>query len=54
MMHDVFDPEGRFLGTLPVPERTSLLHMHGDHAWGIVRDSLDVPYVTRFRIDWKR
>jgi hypothetical protein len=25
--------------------------MRGDHAWGTVRDSLDVPTVVRWRIE---
>ena len=48
--YDVFEPDGRYVGFLPVPERTRLLHMRGDRAWGAETDSLDVPYVVRFRI----
>lgn len=50
MAYDVFEPDGRFLGHLRVPERTTLLYMRGDHAWGTQRDSLDVPTVIRFRV----
>ena len=50
MAYDVYEPDGRFLGHLAVPERTNLLYMRGDHAWGTQRDSLDVPTVVRFRV----
>lgn len=49
--YDVFEPDGRFVGHLPLPPRTSLRHMRGDVVWGVVTDSLDVPYVTRFRLE---
>ena len=49
--YDVYEPDGRLLGHLPMPRRTSLHHMHGDRVWGVVTDSLDVPYVVRFRLE---
>jgi hypothetical protein len=49
--YDVFTPTGEFLGHLPVPPRTSLLYMSGGTVWASVRDSLDVPTVTRFRVE---
>lgn len=51
MAYDVFAPDGRLLGHLPVPRGTSLHHMRGDTVWGVQRDSLDVPYVVRFRVE---
>lgn len=51
MRHDLFEPDGRFLGTVAQPERSEFLYMRGDTVWGVVRDSLDVPYVTRWRIE---
>ncbi|HEU4631456.1 MAG TPA: 6-bladed beta-propeller [Gemmatimonadaceae bacterium] len=51
LAYDVFAPDGRFLGHLPVPRRTSLLYMHGDTVWASQRDSLDVPTVVRFRVE---
>lgn len=47
---DVFEPDGRFVGHLLVPRRTSLMHMRADTVWAVERDSLDVPYVVRFRL----
>jgi hypothetical protein len=51
---DVFDPEGRYLGWAAadvaanswVPPR-----IRGDRLYAVVRDSLDVPYVVRARIE---
>jgi len=51
LAYDVFAPDGRFLGHLPVPRRTTLHHMRGDTIWGVQRDSLDVQYVVRFRVE---
>lgn len=50
--YDVFAPDGRFLGHLALPRRTSLHYMRGDQVWASVTDSMDVPYVTRFRVEW--
>ena len=47
---DVFEPDGRYVGHLLVPPRTSLMHMRADTVWAVERDSLDVPYVVRFRL----
>jgi hypothetical protein len=51
---DVFDPTGRYLGRLDLPEgmRTSNPEpvFHGDHVLAVVRDELDVPYVVRYRL----
>ncbi|HEU4629061.1 MAG TPA: 6-bladed beta-propeller [Gemmatimonadaceae bacterium] len=49
--YDVFTADGHFLGTLPVPEQASFRYMHGDTIWGVVRDSLNVDYVMRWRIE---
>lgn len=49
--YDVFSPAGRYLGFLPLADSVAILRMSGDLVWGVVRDSLDVPYVTRFRIE---
>ena len=50
-LYEIFEPTGELLGRLAVPPRTRLLRMRGDRAWGVTVDSLDVPYVTRFRIE---
>ena len=47
---DVFDPEGRFLGSLSTDLRISQLWIRGDKVYGVHRDELDVPFVVRLRI----
>jgi hypothetical protein len=51
VVFDVYEPDGRLVGTLAVPERAQVIHMRGDHAWGVERDEVDVPYVLRWRIE---
>ncbi len=48
---DIFDSEGRFLGSLELPARFQPLRFYGNRMYGIGRDELDVQYVMRFRID---
>ena len=50
-LYEVFDPSGEFLGRVAVPPRARVLRTRGDRAWGVTVDSMDVPYVTRFRIE---
>src|SRR5690606_18419581 len=47
---DVFDDDGRFLGTLTLPARFQPLRVIGQHVYGVQRDELDVQYVVRLRI----
>ena len=47
---DVFTPEGRLLGRVAVPRRVAVLAMEGDHVYAVRSDSLDVPYVVRYRV----
>lgn len=51
---DVFDPDGRYLGAVALPQRVAASpppSIGRDVLHAVVRDSLDVPYVVRFRID---
>jgi hypothetical protein len=50
IVYDVFDPDGRYLGRVPAPPKTSFKTMRGDHVWAVRRDSLDVEQVVRFRV----
>jgi hypothetical protein len=49
---DVFDPDGRFLGTVNTPFQLSGSDpiIRDDTLWGITRDALDVPYIVRAAI----
>lgn len=47
---DVFDSEGRFLGTLTMPSRFTPHTIVGDKIYGVWRDELEVPYAVRLGI----
>ena len=50
---DIFDPEGRFLGSIRLPFPLSVTPfplIRGDMVYGVTRDELDVQYVVRARI----
>ena len=47
---DVFDRQGRFLGTLEMPHRFQPLRFLGDRIYGIWQDDMDVQYVLKLRI----
>lgn len=48
---EVFDSEGRLLGTVSMPPRFNPLLFHGDAIYGVLRDDLDVQYVARMRLE---
>lgn len=49
--YDVFDPSGRFLGSLELPvPLSSFRRVVGDDLYGTTTDELGVPYVVRLRI----
>lgn len=52
VVFDVFDPEGRYLGAVEGGAEMATITpvIHGDRFYGVVRDSLDIPYVVRYRI----
>jgi hypothetical protein len=50
IVYEVYSPQGRFLGRVPLPPRTTLLHVDGDYFWGIVRDEDDLPSIVRFKL----
>lgn len=47
---EVFDAEGRLLGTVHMPARFNPIVFHDHDLYGVLRDDLDVQYVARFRI----
>lgn len=49
--YDVYTPDGRLLGRVKLPWRTSIYRMRGNTVWGVRRDLDDVDYATRFRIE---
>jgi hypothetical protein len=50
---DLFDPEGRYLGRIgtgvPIPMHPRPV-IRGDRFYAVLRDDLDIQYVTRFRV----
>ncbi len=47
---DVFDADGRLLGTVTLPARFTPRMFRGDDIYGVWRDELDVQYVLRLKI----
>lgn len=50
MAWDVFEADGTFLARVHFPSRSQPHVMRGDRVWGVTYDSLDVPYVVRWRL----
>lgn len=51
VIYEVFAPDGRFLGRVPMPPRTTMVQADGSTVWGITRDTDDLPAVVRFRLE---
>lgn len=47
---DVYDPDGRFLGQVVLPDRFRPLRLHGSSIYGILRDELGVQNVAKLEI----
>jgi hypothetical protein len=47
---DVFEPSGRFLGTIVAPPQTRFLWQRGSTVWAVVRGTMDENYVVRYRL----
>lgn len=50
-IYEVFAPDGRFLGRIPMPPRTGIVAADGSTAWAVTRDRDDVPAIVRLRIE---
>jgi hypothetical protein len=51
---DVFDPDGKFLGTVVAPPQTQFLVQRGMQLWGVTKGEFDEEYVVRYRIEASR
>ena len=59
---DVFERDGRWLGTVRVPPEFKYGHwpsspepvIRGDTIWAATTDSLEIEYVTRYELQWPR
>jgi hypothetical protein len=47
---DIFGADGRLLGVLQTPARFNPLLFHDDQIYGVIRDDMDVQYVTRLQL----
>lgn len=47
---EVFDDQGRLLGTIQMPPRFTPLMFQDDSIWGILRDEFDVQYAARMNV----
>jgi hypothetical protein len=54
VVYDILEPGGRYVGRVAAPDSLRLRAIRGDTAWGVIRDSLDVPVVKRYEIRWLR
>ena len=50
-LHDVFRPDGVYLGTVKLPHDLRITEIGADHILGIVRDEMDVQYVWMYGLD---
>ena len=48
--YDIFDREGRYLGTMTPPRDFDPQLAQGEHLYGVQRDDLGVPHVVRMRV----
>ncbi len=48
--YDIFDREGRYLGTMTPPKGFSPMLAHGEYLYGVQADDLGVPHVVRLRV----
>ncbi len=48
---DVFDGDGRWLGTVRLPDRFTMMAIRDDALYGVVRDDLDVQRVVRLGLE---
>ena len=53
LLFDLYEPSGRYLGQVRVPERVDPLIMRGDQVWAATCSEDDVPMVVRYRIAWR-
>lgn len=48
--YEVFAADGRFLGRVAMPPRTTVTTADGEFVWAITRDADDLPAVVRYRL----
>jgi hypothetical protein len=48
---DVFEADGRFLGSVITPPNTIFMVRRGDRLWGVERGTFDEGYIVRYRME---
>jgi hypothetical protein len=52
-LHDLFEPSGRYLGQVKLPEKVDVILTRGDYVWAATCNEDDAPQVVRYKISWK-
>ena len=52
-LFDVFESDGRFVGSVSLPPKVNPLYMRGDLVWAVAKDDNEVDFVKRYRIVWR-
>lgn len=50
-LHDVFRPDGVYLGTVKLPQGFNVMEIGADHVLGVARDEMGVEYVQVYGLD---
>ena len=50
-LHDVFRPDGVYLGTVKLPHDLRITEIGADYILGVVRDEMDIQYVWMYGLD---
>ena len=50
-LHDVFRPDGAYLGTVKLPHDLNITEIGADYILGIVRDEVDIQYVWMYGLE---
>jgi hypothetical protein len=53
-VYDIIEPDGRYVGQLPMPSGISPAAARGDYVWAKIPNADGVPILKRYRIAWQR
>jgi hypothetical protein len=52
-VYDIYEPAGRYLGQVRIPEKIEPIVLRGDFVWAATCNQDDVPQIVRYRINWR-
>lgn len=52
-LQDVYEPSGKYLGQVKLPEKVDVILTRGDSVWAAACNEDDAPQVVRYKINWK-